>query len=285
MPEKELNPLVSVIIPCYNGASFIEETIQSVLNQTYRNLELLVVDDGSTDNSAELIKKLAMQDSRVIYLHQKNAGVSNARNTGIKHAKGDILSFLDADDWMYPENIGEKVNCLVEHDSDMVFSWTEVTDQELNQKYFFKGADALNFENEIFQFAPPPVPSPSSVIAKKKSVIEAGMFDPNLSISADLDLWIRLSFGHKVTKVEKPLIKYRLVDGSMNTNIKGQINDVDYIIKKYSGMPEMKPKLRKFKKGFYYSIAGNALYTKNFKQFVQFVMKYLGTVFSEKISR
>jgi glycosyltransferase involved in cell wall biosynthesis len=270
---EKLVPMVSVVIPCYNAAAYIAETVNSVISQTYPAIEIIVVDDGSTDVSADVLQPYADAGS-IILIRQKNAGVCNARNTGIETAKGDIIALLDADDWMYPDNIREKVDRLVDENADLVFSWAEVTDEKLTPKYVLQGARPEHFAEEVFNFTPPPIPSPSSVVARKAALKEVGMFDTQLGTSADLDIWIRLSFGHKIAKVGKPLVKYRLVPGSMNTNVSGQIKDMNFIFNKYSKNPGLKRKLKGLKKGFYYSILGNSYYTKNITRFFQYLWKF-----------
>jgi len=278
MQKNEVIPLVSVVIPCYNTAPYVAEAINSALQQTYSNIEIIVVDDGSTDNSPAIIKQLAA-DNNFVYIRQENAGVSSARNTGIHQAKGEAIVTLDADDWMYPDNVQEKMDLLRKTNADMVFSWAEVTNHKLEMQHYFKGAAIDDFPVNVFDFAPPPVPSPSSVLVKKSALVGAGLFDTALSVSADLDMWIRISMEYKVCKVEKALIKYRLVPGSMNTNIKKQIGDVVYILEKYGDKPDMRTNLKKFKRGFYYSIAGNSWHTKNYKRLIQYAMKYMSTFF------
>jgi len=108
MPE---SGLVSVIIPCYNQAHFLDEAIESVLTQTYPNREIIVVDDGSTDNTAEV----AGRYSAVRHIYQENAGPSAARNTGVTKSRGEYLVFLDADDRLLPEALEIGVDCLRQH--------------------------------------------------------------------------------------------------------------------------------------------------------------------------
>ncbi|MGB3902114.1 MAG: glycosyltransferase family A protein, partial [Bacteroidales bacterium] len=105
------NILVSIIIPVYNGEKYISDTIQSVIDQTYKNWELIIVDDGSTDNTAEIVKQF--NDSRISYIKKNNTGVSDTRNVGAMISKGEILCFLDADDIWLPENLEKKVEKLI----------------------------------------------------------------------------------------------------------------------------------------------------------------------------
>ena len=109
--QKPVEPLVSVIIPNYNHAQYVGDAIRSVLAQTYRNYEIIVVDDGSTDNSRETVSQF---DDQVQYIYQKNAGLSAARNTGIKASKGSLIGVLDADDMYEPDYLSTLVSALQE---------------------------------------------------------------------------------------------------------------------------------------------------------------------------
>src|SRR5688500_17070697 len=106
--EYREDPLVSVIITCFNQGHFLAEAISSVLKQTHKPLEIIVVDDGSTDNT----KAVALNFPEVYYIYQNNAGLSDARNTGIDNSRGEYLVFLDADDWLYQDGIRTNLVCL-----------------------------------------------------------------------------------------------------------------------------------------------------------------------------
>ena len=94
------NPKISIIVPVYNLENYIEKTIEQLISQTYKNLEIILVDDGSTDKSLELCNTFAKRDNRILVVHQENCGVSVARNTGIKHATGEYIGFTDSDDYI-----------------------------------------------------------------------------------------------------------------------------------------------------------------------------------------
>lgn len=113
-----MNPLVSVIIPTYNGACYLGEAVKSVLRQTYKNLECIVVDDGSTDDTPEIINKLGGGDSRVKYFYKRNGGLSSARNFGIAKSKGEWIQFLDSDDWLNDDKIRFQLEFFGEFQSD-----------------------------------------------------------------------------------------------------------------------------------------------------------------------
>ena len=115
-----MNGKVTIIIPVYNTKQYLEECVNSVTGQTYRNLEILLIDDGSTDGSAELCDELARRDSRVRVLHKENGGVASARNSGIDEAIGKYVMFLDSDDWLSKEAIEELVSHADEHETDVI---------------------------------------------------------------------------------------------------------------------------------------------------------------------
>lgn len=114
-------PLISIIIPAFNSENFIKDTLESVLLQSISNWELIIVDDGSTDNTLNLIENYANKDSRIRVLSQKNRGVSNARNWGLTRAKGEFIAFLDSDDFYHKDFLQEMSFSLINHKSDVVF--------------------------------------------------------------------------------------------------------------------------------------------------------------------
>ena len=121
------NPLISIIIPVYNTAKYLPRCLDSVLKQTYQNLEIIVVDDGSTDNSPKIIKEYATKDNRIKVIHQKNAGLSAARNTGITKATGKYISFVDSDDEISHNMIKKLFDVLQRNNTDIsVCSFKEV---------------------------------------------------------------------------------------------------------------------------------------------------------------
>src|SRR5690606_10832622 len=104
-----MNGLVSIVMPCYNAEKYITETVNSVINQTYKNWELIIVNDGSTDNSLNMIKEFAANDNRISFIDKSNSGVSDSRNKGLEKAKGEYIAFLDADDTWELNNLEDKI--------------------------------------------------------------------------------------------------------------------------------------------------------------------------------
>lgn len=117
--------MISVIVPVYNTSAYVEECVRSILNQSYTNLELILVDDGSTDNSLDICRKLSGEDNRIIVLHQENKGVSAARKLGVEHSRGDILCFVDSDDIIDKDALSVMLTKMT-GDIDIVTTWETV---------------------------------------------------------------------------------------------------------------------------------------------------------------
>lgn len=128
------NIKVSVIIPVYNVQTYLARCLDSIINQTYSNLEIIIVDDGSTDGSAQIAQEYAMKDDRIKLISKDNGGLSSARNCGLNHANGNIISFIDSDDWLYHDAYANIVSCFNSHDVDLVM---------------FKGKPVYGFEDKI----------------------------------------------------------------------------------------------------------------------------------------
>lgn len=129
-----MQPTVSIIIPVYNIEKYIENCLESVISQSFSRLEIICIDDGSTDSSAQRIKEFSSKDNRIIYIHQKNAGVSAARNAGLDAATGDYIFFLDGDDYLHPQAIDIMLDCAKKTKADMVCANYKIT-EELTAKH------------------------------------------------------------------------------------------------------------------------------------------------------
>ena len=147
--------LVSVIMPCYNVSGYIRRSIDSVLSQTHTDFELIAVNDGSTDDTGEILKAYAEQDSRIVVLEQPNGGVSKARNTGIDRAKGEILLPLDADDWLAPNCLAEAVRCMQETGCEVCYCGSENVDEQgnhsANESTQYPQEDRMSNQDILFQ--------------------------------------------------------------------------------------------------------------------------------------
>ncbi len=224
--------LVTIIIPAYNAASYIDQTIESVKRQTHTNWELLVIDDGSTDATSGTVGKF-LGDGRIKYFHQKNSGVSAARNLGIEKAKGDFISFLDADDVWVETNLEIKLEALKDSSLDFVFASMMVFEGELqNGKMGPPGTD-IDMLTKLLLWEGEVIPCPSGNLLIRKKCFYGGLrFDTALSTAADQDFTIYLCRDFIGKYIERPLVYYRVVPGSMSKNIKVMEKDHLYVLQK-----------------------------------------------------
>ena len=208
-------PLISVIVPAFNAESTIREAVESVLAQSYRPLEILVVDDGSTDGTFACSENIH-PDVRVI--QQVNAGPSAARNHGIREAKGSWIAFLDSDDIWLPEKLAQQWEC-VSKNSSIGFVHTDVTffDPDSNKdwqtdvgrdKFVGRCTDKLLRENRILT---------SSVLVDRKYLDQTDLFDEKYWVAEDYDLWLRLSTQCEFAYLSSPLVRYRMQGDSLST--------------------------------------------------------------------
>jgi glycosyltransferase involved in cell wall biosynthesis len=205
------NPLVSVIITIYDREKYLQKAVQSVCNQTYKNIEILVIDDGAANKYAELI---CSQYGNCTYFYKKNGGSSSARNYGINQSKGEFIAFLDDDDFWERSKIEKQIKVLVENiDIDCVHSAAAVVDENDNLTGEIIGASKNKihkrsgyvFWNALGVWV---VKSPTPLI--RKSVFKTDMlFDEELKTAEDIDFYQRMFYRHKVQYISEPLAFYR----------------------------------------------------------------------------
>ncbi len=193
---------VSVIIPTYNRKEVLQRALRSVFQQTHSPKEIIVVDDGSTDGTAQMVQS---KFPGVIYIYQKNRGVSNARNKGIVTATGDWIAFLDSDDEWLPTKLEKQIEALYKHPHYRICHTNEiwirrgrrVNPRKKHQKY----------GGYIFpKCLPLCIISPSSVLIHRKIFEEYGLFDESLPAGEDYDLWLRICAKEKILYLDEPLI-------------------------------------------------------------------------------
>jgi glycosyltransferase involved in cell wall biosynthesis len=223
--------IVSIVIPAYNNAKFLPEAIESVLDQTYKDYEIIVVDDGSTDNTKEV---LAPYFDKIKYIQQQNQGAGNARNTGIRHSQGEYIAFLDADDVWLPEKLHIQINYLNNNPRiAMVYSLSYSMSEDGKQiKKKGKWGRTLPSEN-LFDvlFLHNIIPT-STVVVRNEVFNTIGLFDESLINSQDRDLWLRIARELNVAGISKLLSKYRHTSGSLRKN-KGAIEFIRRVIEKH----------------------------------------------------
>jgi glycosyltransferase involved in cell wall biosynthesis len=211
-PMADASPLCSVIIPAYQAGGFVAQTIQSVLDQTYPAVEVIVVDDGSTDDTADVVAGFG---DAVRLCRQANGGPSAARNTGLGLAQGEFVAFLDADDWWVPERLARCVAFLTEHpDIDVVTTDAWLVDEDVVSDRRFYG------DYNAFEFPDPPEQLGAivdvnfvfvSALMRRELVDRTGPFDPAFRGTEDYDMWIRmLRGGATFGLLREPLAYYRI---------------------------------------------------------------------------
>jgi teichuronic acid biosynthesis glycosyltransferase TuaG len=300
--EDSKQPLVSVIIPTYNGEAFLGRTIESVLAQTYPNWELLVVDDGSFDKTADLAKSFAARDNRVKYFYEeRSGGPSRPTNLGISKAGGEYLAFLDHDDFWLPEKLNKQVRFLSENNLDMAACHALVSPQGGSGNS--KKIKVPNFQNPAQKILEKNfIMSASSILVKTAVAKAVGSFDEDLRGPQDWDFYIRVLAGGYSFGV---LDEFLYVHATSSANISSQINPEVYerqrihIFEKYKSL-YLNPKTqsnylrsvgvqyqafglpKKARQFFWLSIRQNIV---NVRSYSYFFLSFLGPDFFNRLIR
>jgi glycosyltransferase involved in cell wall biosynthesis len=218
-------PLVSVIIPNYNYGYYLKETIDSVLNQTYKNIEIIVVDDGSKDNSREILESYG---EKIKTIFQKNQGVSAARNNGAAMSGGEYIAFLDADDYWIADKIEKQITKILSNETiglvhvgvDEIDKNNNVIKTRLNGMEGYVAELFLQFDRAVV------LGGGSGALVSKKAFNEISGFDKRLSTSADWDFFYRISCKYRIGFIPEVLLKYRMHNSNMHSNIKLMEHDM-----------------------------------------------------------
>lgn len=211
---------ISVIIPVFNGEKTIAKTIDSVLHQSFTDLEILVINDGSTDSTEQVVK--SFQDSRIKILSYSNAGLSASRNRGIEQASGDFVSFIDADDLWTEDKLQAQYESLMQNKKAVVaYSWTNYIDA--NNK-IIKAGMKVTFEGDVFArlLVSNFLENGSNPLIYRHVFNNVGGFDESLKAAEDWDMWLRLAAEYEFACVQKAQILYRVSHNSMSTKLKQQ---------------------------------------------------------------
>ena len=228
-------PKVSVVITCYNYGQYVETALQSVFSQTFQDFEIILVDDGSTDNSEEKIRPF-LSDSRLKYIKQENSGQAKAKNRGINESSGEVIAFLDADDKWDKTKLEKQLPLFLNKDVGVVYSKAKYIDEYdhpvnivLKDKYMRprngKVTDFL-YMNNFVPF--------SSSIVRRACFDKFGLFDESLPMGIDWDLWLRLSTQYKFDFVDESLFIYRIGhSGQMSKNVEERHKYSDKIMERF----------------------------------------------------
>jgi glycosyltransferase involved in cell wall biosynthesis len=210
-------PLVSVIIPVYNGEKTIQETLESVLSQTLSDFELLVINDGSQDSTLERVS--IVKDSRIKVFSYANAGLAASRNRGLKLASTDYISFIDADDLWTPDKLKSQYQALQNNPQAAVaYSWTDYID---DSSQFLRRGSHITVNGDayakllVIDF----LENGSNALIRKQALIDVGGFDESLPAAEDWDIFLKLAAYYPFAAVSSPQILYRLSGNSMSANV------------------------------------------------------------------
>src|SRR5581483_9668448 len=220
-----MNPrIVSVIMPAFNAAATIRSAIESVLAQAWRELELIVVDDGSTDETAQIVSEIAARDSRVHLLKQANSGVAAARNNGIREARGEFIAPIDADDIWFPEKIEKQIRAFAESDLrvGLVYAWSVFLDRD---GAIIDGCPIWEVEGEVYRallyrnF----IGNASVPLIRRSVLNEIGGYDESMRAAGaqgceDWDICLRIAERYEFRVVREYLVGYRIAAGSMSSD-------------------------------------------------------------------
>jgi glycosyltransferase involved in cell wall biosynthesis len=229
---------ISVVIPVFNGLGTIAQAVDSALEQTYAPLEVIVVDDGSTDGTGNLVK--SRYGGRVRYLYQLNKGVSFARNHGAETTSGSWLAFLDCDDVWLANKLEEQVKELQERpECDVVLS--EVDFVDVNNRLVRtsrRNADCSSRRNYLNSIMKNPMLLPSTMLVKRDKFFEFGKFDESLVTAEDLDTHLRLAVSCDIWVVDKPLVRYLKSERGLSA-LKRTYGDYVHVIERFvAGHPD-----------------------------------------------
>lgn len=279
--SKMKEPFVSVVIPAYNAAKTLKTTVKSVFEQTIQDFEIIIVDDGSKDNTLKVAREIADSDSRVKVITQPNGGAPEARNTGIKTAQGEYVALLDADDLWMPHKLERQLEFLSQHkDVNAVISGAYYVNNNLEVLSVvrcFESKDVL-LETLLFQNLPA---TQSTIIIKRKIFDEIGLFDTGLVILEDWELLIRLARFGNLKTIEEPLSLYRIYPGNRSRNLDIHIKPGYKVLERLFSDPHLPLYIKKRKRliyaTFYQMLCGSAFTGGRFGQFFKWGAKALFT--------
>jgi glycosyltransferase involved in cell wall biosynthesis len=243
-------PQVSVILPTYNHAHFLPFSLRSVLGQSLQDFEVLVVDDGSRDNTSDVVKQFP--DPRIHYIYQANRGLAAARNTGIRAASGDYLAFLDADDVFSPCKLEAQVHWLQQHPECgfVAGAWSYIDEdgQYIGEYRPGNRAPELHVQNWLYGCRVNPI----SVLVARAWVNQVGGFDEHLRQVEDYDLWLRLAYaGCQMGWVDAIVGSYRFSRGQMTRNAAVQKQSTVQMMDKFYATPGLSPEMLAIKAQVY----------------------------------
>lgn len=206
---KKSEPKVSIVIPVYNGGDFLNEAIDSALNQTYKNIEVIVVNDGSNDNGKTRDVALSYGD-KIRYFEKENGGVASALNAAIREMEGEYFSWLSHDDLYYPQKVERQVNLIEKYGCEVIFySDVEKIDEYSKSLYVRKIPKTLP-ENFLYLLISSGLVNGCSLLVPKLCFEQIGLFNEELRATQDYDLWFRMAKKFRFIQIQEVLVKHRV---------------------------------------------------------------------------
>lgn len=264
---------VSVVIPTYNYGRFVGEAIRSVLDQTHAAAEIIVVDDGSTDDTADVVREFGGQ---MKYVRQENAGVCAARNRGVRESNGELIAFLDADDTWEPTKLEKQV---AKFESDpaigLVHCGMREFDDETGQtlKVHLTGGEEGVAENLLLWEGPVIVGPGGTVMVSREAFDAAGGFDERMKVGEDWDFCYRVARRFKVGFVREPLVNYRSHGAAAHHNVENMERGMSIFYVKAFTDPTVAHLRRHVYGNFHKVMAGSYFYAGDYGKFVSHAMK------------
>ena len=247
-------PFFTVIIPLYNKENFIENTLNSVLNQNFNDFEVIIVNDGSTDKSEKKIQQF--NDVRIKYIRQENQGVSVARNLGISMATSNFITFIDADDYWFPEFLQEMFNNINQFQDQKVFSAAtevETSISKFSSQYSIEKSKDCQIVSYFDASINTTIICTSCAVFHKSVFEKVGTFDTNIKIGEDTDLWIRIGLVYPVVFSSKILARYVFDENSLSKKKMNRNEKLNF--DKFLAIEKSNLKLKKFLDFNRYSLA------------------------------
>ena len=249
------NPLVSIVIPLFNKELWIEQTLLTVFNQTYLNWECLIIDDGSTDRSLELVKKFVeSHPGNWQVVSQTNSGQISARNLGIELSEGEYVAFLDADDLWLPRKIEIQVATHLA-DSDLALSFTPYVIFKENQRKYFRlvsRRDSKRLIKDWLSLSGFGGLIESTGFIKRETLETLGRYSESYSMTSGLDLSLKAALAFKVAALKDPLVLYRLSPGQFHKQEDVLIRDLEVMTAKYTKGPHDYNRLKRLHSSYLY---------------------------------
>ncbi len=252
------DPLVSVVIAAYNAEAFISDTLESILAQTYRSFEVIVVDDGSDDRTAEIVRSYAELDDRIRLMQQANSGVAAARNLAIQHSSGQYIAPIDADDLWYPDRLEKHVRCLESADLSigLVYSWSIYLDELGKIKSYSPFGQLGSVTGNVlavlvfYNF----LDNASTALFRRCCIETVGTYNSELKTCEDWDLYLRIAEHYQFAIVPEYLIGYRQYGGSMSTQCTTMAHFYELIMSQiYQRHPELPRAVRQWANTAFYN--------------------------------